>query len=233
MKSIRKRLTYANVMSSIALFLVLGGAAFAAAKLPKNSVGTKQLKKNAVTAAKIKKNAVTSAKISADAVDGSKVKDGSLTGTDINLGSLGTVPSATKADTANSATSAGSAGNASKVNGISISRFGARSNGGTGEQDVFNNGHLRVTYECDSGGEITVRAYTATDHASIQSYGTSSDTNNSDFNTGSPETISASDEQRDVVYTDESGDVVHLSYMAEEERVSGPECILAGFAEDQ
>ena len=50
MKRLRKRLTYANVMSSIAVFLVLGGgAAFAAGKLAKNSVGTKQLKNNAVT----------------------------------------------------------------------------------------------------------------------------------------------------------------------------------------
>ena len=46
MKQIRKRLTYANVMSSIAVFLVLGGAAVAATQLPKNSVGSKQLKKN-------------------------------------------------------------------------------------------------------------------------------------------------------------------------------------------
>lgn len=63
MKRLRKRLTYANVMSSIAVFLVLGGAAFAATQLPKNSVGTKQLKKNAVTTAKIKKDAVTGAKV--------------------------------------------------------------------------------------------------------------------------------------------------------------------------
>jgi hypothetical protein len=54
MHQIRKRLTYANVMSSIAVFLVLGGAAYAASQLPKNSVGTKQLKKNAVTSAKVK-----------------------------------------------------------------------------------------------------------------------------------------------------------------------------------
>ncbi len=64
MKLIRKRLTYANVMASIAVFLVLGGgAAFAAAKLGKNSVGTKQLKNNAVTTKKIKNDAVTGAKV--------------------------------------------------------------------------------------------------------------------------------------------------------------------------
>jgi hypothetical protein len=83
-KQIRKRLTYANVMSSIAVFLVLGGATALAAGLAKNSVGSKQLKKNAVTAAKIKKNAVTTAKIKKDAVTGAKVKEETL----------GTVPSA-------------------------------------------------------------------------------------------------------------------------------------------
>jgi hypothetical protein len=72
-------------MSTIAVFLVIGGAsAFAASQLGKNSVGTKQLKKNAVTAAKIKKNAVTGAKIKKDAVTGAKVKESTL----------GTVPSA-------------------------------------------------------------------------------------------------------------------------------------------
>jgi hypothetical protein len=98
-KQIRKRLTYANVMSSIAVFLVIGGAsALAANQLAKNSVGTKQLKSNAVTTAKIKKNAVTSAKIKKDAVTGAKVKDQSLTGADINLSTLGAVPSANSAN---------------------------------------------------------------------------------------------------------------------------------------
>jgi hypothetical protein len=54
MKFLRKRLTYANVMSSIAVFLVVaGGTAFAASQLGKESVGTKQLKKEAVSLAKI------------------------------------------------------------------------------------------------------------------------------------------------------------------------------------
>lgn len=104
MKQIRKRLTYANVMSSIAVFLVLGGAtAFAASQLGKNSVGSKQLKKNAVTAAKIKGKAVTTSKIADKAVTGAKVADGSLTGTDINAASLGTVPNANRAASSDSA----------------------------------------------------------------------------------------------------------------------------------
>lgn len=111
---LRGRLTFANVTSVIALFVALGGGAYAAVSLPKNSVGTKQLKKNAVTGVKIKNNAITAA----------KVKNGSLTGSDINVATLGKVPSAANADhaatadnathaaAADSATNAGHAGSA-------------------------------------------------------------------------------------------------------------------------
>ena len=49
MKRFRPRLTFANVIASLALFIAMGGAAVAAG-LPKNSVGPSQLKKGAVTA---------------------------------------------------------------------------------------------------------------------------------------------------------------------------------------
>ncbi|HEX3362595.1 MAG TPA: hypothetical protein VHS74_16500 [Solirubrobacterales bacterium] len=52
---LRRHLTYANVAASLALFLALGGAAYAATQLPKNSVGTNQIRKEAVTASKIAK----------------------------------------------------------------------------------------------------------------------------------------------------------------------------------
>lgn len=84
MKQIRKHITYANVMSSIAVFLVLGGAtAYAAKKIGSNeikgnSITTGKLKKNAVTAAKIKKNSVTAAKIKNLSVTNGKLADGSV-----------------------------------------------------------------------------------------------------------------------------------------------------------
>jgi len=79
-RRLRAAFSYANVVSTLCLFLVLGGGmAFAATQLGKNTVGSKQLKKNAVTAAKVKANAIT----------GAKVKDGSLTGADLQNGSLG------------------------------------------------------------------------------------------------------------------------------------------------
>lgn len=78
-RRLRGTLSYANVVSTLCLFLLLGGGmAVAANQLGKNTVGSKQLKKNAVTAAKIKANAVT----------GAKVKDGSLTGADLQDGSV-------------------------------------------------------------------------------------------------------------------------------------------------
>lgn len=65
MNFLRTRLTYANVVATLALFIAIGGAsAFAANQLAKNSVGSKQLKRNAVTAAKIKKGAIGPAKLS-------------------------------------------------------------------------------------------------------------------------------------------------------------------------
>jgi hypothetical protein len=58
MRRLRKQLTYANVMSSIAVFVVLGGGAYAATALPKNSVGSKQIKASAVTSSKVKDGAL-------------------------------------------------------------------------------------------------------------------------------------------------------------------------------
>ena len=73
----RERLTYANVMATVAVFIALGGASYAAIRVPKNSVGTKQIRK--------------------DAVNGTKVKDNTLTGKDVDERSLGTVPHADSA----------------------------------------------------------------------------------------------------------------------------------------
>jgi hypothetical protein len=46
-------LSYANVMATIAVFVALGGGAYAAFTLPANSVGSRQLKNSAVTPKKV------------------------------------------------------------------------------------------------------------------------------------------------------------------------------------
>jgi hypothetical protein len=136
LKHIRKRLTYANVMSSIAVFLVIGGAtAFAA--LGKNTVGTKQLKKNAVTKAKIKDGAVTTSKLANDAATGEKVAESTL----------GQVPSAANATNAgNAQTLAGKTLN-DIVMWASVNNNGAlvRSSGGI-SSTKFGTGAYEVTF---------------------------------------------------------------------------------------
>jgi hypothetical protein len=89
----RNHLSFANVISVIALFVALGGASYAAVSLPKNSVkakqiaknavGTSELKKRAVRGADINNNAVSASKIQANAISGSKVLDGSLGSSDV------------------------------------------------------------------------------------------------------------------------------------------------------
>ena len=51
---VSSKLSYANVIATLALFCALGGGAYAAIKLPANSVGTRQIRNNAVTSIKVK-----------------------------------------------------------------------------------------------------------------------------------------------------------------------------------
>lgn len=63
MKLRRPRLTYANVVASLALFIALGGASYAATSLPKGSVGTDQIQAEAVRTGKVADDAVTVVKL--------------------------------------------------------------------------------------------------------------------------------------------------------------------------
>jgi len=78
-KTFRSNLTYANVISTLALFIALTGAtAYAANQLADKSVGAPQLRPGAVTADKIRKNAVTAPKIKELAVKEGKLANGSV-----------------------------------------------------------------------------------------------------------------------------------------------------------
>ncbi|MGA8744726.1 MAG: hypothetical protein WB507_02545 [Solirubrobacterales bacterium] len=132
MKTLRGHLTYANVMVTILAFIVLGGVAYAAGALPKDSVGTKQLKNGAVTAA--------------------KVKEGSLTGAQIASSTLGTVP---HSDSAARAEGAGEAENSKLLQGHSASNFlGA---GATAANSAQLGGQTAASY---LGAPVTVRTET-------------------------------------------------------------------------
>jgi hypothetical protein len=63
MTRVRGKLTYANVVSTLCLFLLLcGGSAYAAVQLGRNSVGAKQIKNGSITPAKLSRGAKSSLK---------------------------------------------------------------------------------------------------------------------------------------------------------------------------
>src|SRR5262245_17083789 len=91
MRSIlRRRLSPATVLASIALLVALGGTGVAAveATVPNASVGTPQLKASAVTAGKIAANAVTNVKIANSAVTNAKIGTNAITNSKLAGGAV-------------------------------------------------------------------------------------------------------------------------------------------------
>ncbi|HET8566886.1 MAG TPA: hypothetical protein VFL77_10485 [Solirubrobacterales bacterium] len=156
MNQIRKRLTYANVMSSIAVFLVIGGAtAFAA--LGKNTVGSKQLKKNAVTTAKIKNGAVTGAKVNVSGFP--KVPSATNADNATNAGHATSADSAKAADSAKSASFASHAGDADTVaGGITVREINYVASPVDGPEEILNLDGFTLTASCKAGDELVVLA---------------------------------------------------------------------------
>lgn len=73
----KKHLSPSTVISCIALFVALSGAAYAAT-LGKNAVKTKNIANGAVTNAKVKNSSISAAKIANGAVIGSKIANGAV-----------------------------------------------------------------------------------------------------------------------------------------------------------
>jgi hypothetical protein len=76
---LKRHLSVANVLSITAVFIALGGSAFAAVKLQANQVKAVNIARQAVTNAKIKREAVTSGKIKNGTVNALDVGAGQLT----------------------------------------------------------------------------------------------------------------------------------------------------------
>jgi hypothetical protein len=72
------RLTYANVVSTLALVFALSGGAYAATQLPARSVGPRQLRNGAVTNRAIARNAVSAADLRTGAVTARALAPGSV-----------------------------------------------------------------------------------------------------------------------------------------------------------
>jgi hypothetical protein len=93
-KQLKRHLNPATVISCIALFVALSGAAVAATSLSKKAVKSQHLANGAVTTAKLRNGAVTTPKLRNRAVTGAKIADatigsGQLANGSVRAGQLG------------------------------------------------------------------------------------------------------------------------------------------------
>lgn len=88
MNLLRKHLTVANVLSGIALFVALSGAAYAATTAARNSVKASSIAKGAVTTPKLRNGAVTGAKLRNGAVTTAKIAAGAVGSSQIGNGAV-------------------------------------------------------------------------------------------------------------------------------------------------
>src|SRR5881409_1655372 len=67
LERLRARLTYANVIATLALFVALGGSSYAALKLPRNSVGSTQIRPGAVGSSEVRNRSIRTTDLSVSA----------------------------------------------------------------------------------------------------------------------------------------------------------------------
>jgi len=130
---LRHRITYANVVSTLALVIALGGGAVYAA----NKIGAQGIRKGAIRSYHIKNRQVRRQDIAGGAISTRQVSNDSLTGKDIKEATLGLVPSALDART---------------VNGITERLVRASQPNPSGAAQVVAQGGLTALLSCSGGG---------------------------------------------------------------------------------
>jgi hypothetical protein len=166
----RRHLTYANVVSSLCLFIVLGGVGYAGVQqLARNSVGTTQLKNNAVTSAKVRNGTLGVTDLSNAARTALRGAAGArgLTGAPGAVGATGAQGPAGERGPQGLQGAQGAPGAAGPSLPATHFRFAANEN--TGPTDIATLGGLTLRATCDfgSGGNLTLEGVTATDNAKM------------------------------------------------------------------
>jgi len=127
-----------------------------------------------------------------------------------------------------------------------------RARAGTGETTLLDAGGMVLSTSCDANGQLRVLATTRSDHAAIESHGDGGDVQIDDFSIGdSPRNMGPTQgEYRDIMYTNQAGNVVYIHYMASGQNYPAPgsgqpdpdhgaplggsvDCLLTGFAQVQ
>ncbi len=214
----RKHLTYANVMATLAVFLVLGGGAYAALKLPKDSVTSKQIKKGSVKGSDLAEGAVAKRQLADAGVTGKDVAKDTLKGKNIDEGSLASVP------------------DADRVGGNTVRQVSYSAEAGTAPETLVSLAGLTITAECPPAappGGVLLTATTDTDHSIIGLpevvNGNAAGTDD-DFNTGESQTVPVDDTSATLVYGrgPDSTPVVSVNFLANQWLGGGGDCKVVG-----
>jgi hypothetical protein len=166
LSKLRSRLSYANVASTLALVLAVGGGSAYAAQ----TIGRSDIRTHAVTGSKIAKQAVTASKVRNGALSGKDLRDNSVTGADLANGSLraidfaaGQLPKGDKGDPGAPATALHGAVPATGVlaspRGITVAPEGPLANAvytATFNQDV-NTCSVVATLAGNDAGSVTAQ----------------------------------------------------------------------------
>jgi hypothetical protein len=86
---VRKRLSFANVTSMLALFIALGGSAYAAAQLPSNSVGKSQIRASAVGKSEAATNAIGRSEVRSSAIGTSEIATNGVGSSEVKTNAIG------------------------------------------------------------------------------------------------------------------------------------------------
>jgi hypothetical protein len=142
-----RHLTFARVVSVLAIFAALGAGAYAAG-LKKNSVKSKQIKDGAIATKDIKGGAVTGPKIADGAITGAKVIDDSLGGADVDEATLAGLTAA----------------EAATVNGVEVKKVNFQSGiaNGVVRSILLYPNVFRIDAQCANvGDQLDITAFTA------------------------------------------------------------------------
>ena len=138
MKLPRPRLTYANVVATVALFIALGGVSYAATTLPKISVGTEQILAEAVRTGKVADDAVTGVKL-AQGVRERLVPVGGMPVVTTPATTTSASPQSVKyAETADRAGTADSAATATKADSATYAESAGKADSATNAESAGN-----------------------------------------------------------------------------------------------
>src|SRR4051794_23504384 len=88
-KALRNRLSFANVVSLLALFVALGGTTYAAASLPSDSVGSLQIRTDGVGKSEIRSGAVGRSEVSTSGVAKSEIATGAVGKSEVTTNAVG------------------------------------------------------------------------------------------------------------------------------------------------